>query len=566
MILNRFGVRGKLNLLLLLPVIAVLLVATPLVVTQIDDARAAGRTADTAGQARDVGGLVWELQRELLVTSAYVASPEADSSTMLQQQRAVTDSVERVRASLGPTVSDELAGALTRVGSLNELRRNAVTRGVSLDSLARTYHAVTEAVIDALRLLPRSATGAAGTDAESTKALGELEALLRADEQSALRSTALITTSVNPVGGRKLLNDATANAQILTQRFVQQADIGHAALLVQVDQGDAGRKIEALSRQVPDVSRQVPDVSRKVPDVGGQQAVTSAFVRDALAAAESQAGLRRAMQDRVTAEIADAAATRGAAARNLAIGVGVGVLALVGLVVLLSVIVSRSIADPLRQLTRSATHRGRPDEYRADPGFRQRGCRREDATARGGRRPPRRRGGRARRGVQPSPGDGSRTARAAVDEPAQRQPDVRQCRPPNAEPRATAARGGRRVGAQRTEPHAAGAPLPAGPPLDPVATQCRQAARHRRFPGAGNDRPAHRPRDRSAVGTRRDRGLQARPVRQPVPRHLDLTGSVRRRAALRRAAGECHCILAAGHPDRRQRPDPERQHLSGAPR
>ena len=348
MILNRFGVRGKLNLLLLLPVIAVLLVATPLVVTQIDDARAAGRTADTAGQAQDVGGLVWELQRELLVTSAYVASPEADSSTMLQQQRAVTDSVERVRASLGPTVSDELAGALTRVGSLNELRRNAVTRGVSLDSLARTYHAVTEAVIDALRLLPRSATGAAGTDAESTKALGELEALLRADEQSALRSTALITTSVNPVGGRKLLNDATANAQILTQRFVQQADIGHAALLVQVDQGDAGRKIEALSRQVPDVSRQVPDV-------GGQQAVTSAFVRDALAAAESQAGLRRAMQDRVTAEIADAAATRGAAARNLAIGVGVGVLALVGLVVLLSVIVSRSIADPLRQLTRSAT-------------------------------------------------------------------------------------------------------------------------------------------------------------------------------------------------------------------
>jgi signal transduction histidine kinase len=341
MILNRFGVRGRLNLLLLLPVIAVLLVATPLVVTQIDDARAAGRTADTAGQARDVGGLVWELQRELLVTSGYVASPAADSSTMLQQQRAVTDSVERVRASLGPTVSDELAGALTRVGSLNELRRNAVTRGVSLDSLARTYHAVTEAVIDALRLLPRGATGAAGSDAESTKALGELEALLRADEQSALRSTALITTSVNPVGGRKLLNDATANAQILTQRFVQQADIGHAALLVQVDQGDAGRKIEALSRQVP--------------DVGGERAVTSSFVRDALAAAESQAGLRRAMQDQVTAEIADAAAARGAAARNVAIGVGVGVLALVGLVVLLSVIVSRSIADPLRHLTTSAT-------------------------------------------------------------------------------------------------------------------------------------------------------------------------------------------------------------------
>ena len=70
MILNRFGVRGKLNLLLLLPLIAVLLVATPLVVGQLDDARSAGRTADSAGQARQLGALASELQRDLLVTPA----------------------------------------------------------------------------------------------------------------------------------------------------------------------------------------------------------------------------------------------------------------------------------------------------------------------------------------------------------------------------------------------------------------------------------------------------------------------------------------------------------------
>ena len=157
MILNRFGVRGRLNLLLLLPVAAVLLVATPLVVSQVNDARAAARTAATAGQARQVSGLVWELQRELLVTSAYVATPDADPNTVLDQQRTVIDAVERVRSSLGAAASDELTGALTRVGSLDELRRNAMIRGVSLDSLARTYHAVTEAVIDALRLLPRGA-------------------------------------------------------------------------------------------------------------------------------------------------------------------------------------------------------------------------------------------------------------------------------------------------------------------------------------------------------------------------------------------------------------------------
>ena len=347
MILNRFGVRGRLNLLLLLPVAAVLLVATPLVVGQVNDARAATRTAGTAGQVRQVSGLVWELQRELLVTTAYVATPGADPNTVLDQQRAVTDAVEGVRSSLGAAASDELTGALTRVGSLDELRRNAMIRAVSLDSLARTYHAVTEAVIDAFRLLPRGAAGAVGLDAESTKALGELDALLRAGEYSALRGTSLITATGSPAAGRKLLSDATANAQILTQRFVQQADVEQAALLVLVDQGEAGRRVDALSRQLPN---------------SDDAAATTAFVADALNSAVAQAGLRRTVQDRVTAEIADAAADRRDTARGVAIAVSVGAILLLGFVVLFSLIVSQSIANPLRRLTRSATDGCRPDE------------------------------------------------------------------------------------------------------------------------------------------------------------------------------------------------------------
>ena len=182
MILNRFGVRGKLNLLLLLPLIAVLLVATPLVVGQIDDARSAGRTADSAGQARQLGALVSELQRELLVTSAYVASPVSDPSAMLEQQRTVAGSVERVRTALGSTASDELTAALTRIGSLDELRRNAATRG----TLARQPRADLPRRDrgDDRRLAtdPEGSAGTAGLDAESTQALVELDALLRADE------------------------------------------------------------------------------------------------------------------------------------------------------------------------------------------------------------------------------------------------------------------------------------------------------------------------------------------------------------------------------------------------
>lgn len=339
MILNRFGVRGRLNLLLVLPLIAVVLVATPLVLGQIDDARSAGRTADTASQARQLGALVSELQRELLVTTAYVAQPASIPSAMLEQQRTVSDQVEQVRASLGSAASDELTAALTRIGSVDDLRRNAVARGVSIDSLARTYHAVTEALIDALRLIPKDAAGSGGADAASTQALVQLDALLRANEQSALRGTALITAAVSPAAGRNLLTDATAQAEILTQRFVEQAEAGHATLVVLVDQGEAGRLVDALARQVP---------------AQGDQAATAAFVADALTNAEAQASQRRATQDRVTTEIADAAAAREDGAATVATAVGAGAVALIGLVALLSVIVSRSIANPLHRLTSSA--------------------------------------------------------------------------------------------------------------------------------------------------------------------------------------------------------------------
>src|SRR5205807_2471244 len=82
-----------------------------------------------------------------------------DDAAMLLQFQAVSDSAEALRRSLGPHPSDELDSALVRLGSLSELRENARSRGIALDSVARAYHAVIEALIDALRLVPRRSTG-----------------------------------------------------------------------------------------------------------------------------------------------------------------------------------------------------------------------------------------------------------------------------------------------------------------------------------------------------------------------------------------------------------------------
>ncbi|RSD19670.1 sensor histidine kinase [Amycolatopsis eburnea] len=337
--LARLGIRGKLNLLLLPPLAAVLLVSVPFVLTQANSAVAATQSATVARHTQQLGGLVWQLQRERLLTGAYVATPSLAADQMLQQQKVVNAAVESVRSSLGSDAPDELAAALTRVGSLNELRQNAERRGVALDSVARTYHAVIGAVIDSLRLVPQLTS-----DAEGTRELTALEALLRANEENSLRGMALIVTAVAPEAGRSILDDATQQAPIFTDRFVQQADDEEdreqSALVVNVEQSEAGRRINDLAAQI---------------DNPRDSAGTTQYVADVLSASETQAGQRKLVQERVTGEIAEAATGRADAGTRLAWIVGIGAAALFLLVAFLAVAVARSIAQPLRRLTTAAT-------------------------------------------------------------------------------------------------------------------------------------------------------------------------------------------------------------------
>ncbi|MEU9692296.1 sensor histidine kinase [Amycolatopsis japonica] len=334
-LLGRLGIRGKLNLLLMLPLTAVVLVSVPYVAGEVDDARSARTTADVASQARALGTLAWELQRERLLTAHYIASTSASSSAMLKQQGVVAETVNQVRSGLSVDAPEELAAALVRIGSLNEIRENALRRGASLDSVARTYHAVIDAVINALRLVPQQTSDAAGT-----QQLTALDALLRANEENSLRGMALIIVLVTPESGAPVLADAKQQSSLFLERFVQQADVTQATQVVAVEQGETGRRVDALEARLSDAK--------------GPQAVQN-LLPDILGAVDAQSNQRRLTQDAVTTGITDAATARADAAQNLAwtIGIGAGVLFL--LVGGLAIAVSRSIADPLRKLTTAAT-------------------------------------------------------------------------------------------------------------------------------------------------------------------------------------------------------------------
>ncbi len=328
--LHGHSIGRKLNLLIVPPLVAAVLVAVPFLLGQTGDAGSAAGTAESARQVRELGNLIWELQKERVLTAAHLASPGDDGEKLKRQHGNVDAAAGGVRAALGDEMSDELTTALVRLGSLTGLRQTALRGGSSFEGVARTYHADITAVIDSLRLVPQQ-TG----DAEGTRQLTALEALLRASEQHAMRDTGLIVAAAKKQTGQALQNDAVMQARAFTERFVQQADAEHAAMVVTVEEGTDGRRVDELATRLP-------------------AEPSPSFAAEALDAVSAQAELRKVAQDRVTDEITAAAAARASRAAVLAWTVGLGGAALFALVVWLVIAVRRSIANPLRNLTEAA--------------------------------------------------------------------------------------------------------------------------------------------------------------------------------------------------------------------
>ncbi len=334
-LIARLSISGRLSLLVLLPLAAAVLAAGPFVAAQASDAAAAGRTAQAAANTRTVAALMGELQAERLLMSSFLASPGDDGTTVRRQQRTVDETVDRVRTELGAGISDELAAALVRTRSVQEVRDIAAVRGVSPDRVARSYHAVIEALVDALRLVSRQDSD----DARGARQLTALDALLRGDEFAELRGAALVAAAVDPKSGQPLLDDSGAQAGLFVERFVQQADTDLAGLVVGVTEGQSAQAAAALGTRLPDP---------------GNPAAVAGFSGETVRVVSELAVSRASAREQVTSLIAGSAVKRASGAGITAWAVGLGTALVILLVAALSVLVSRSIAIPLRRLTDGA--------------------------------------------------------------------------------------------------------------------------------------------------------------------------------------------------------------------
>jgi len=225
LLLDRLRIRGKLSLLAGIPLVAMVLLAGPVVAGRLEQAARAASTARAVRVASQVGLLVQDIQQERLLAVGYLVNA-VERTRLVLQFSAVTDEAVDVRADLGDDLPAEVADALKGVQALADVRTAVLTRASSTDQVVAGCHTVIDNLLASLRLIDvvDSATG-------EGRQVVALDALLRANEADNLAGTYLVLLAVDrseaPVAA---FNAQQALVAAETARFVPLATPAQIAL------------------------------------------------------------------------------------------------------------------------------------------------------------------------------------------------------------------------------------------------------------------------------------------------------------------------------------------------
>ncbi|MET8281426.1 nitrate- and nitrite sensing domain-containing protein [Micromonospora sp. NPDC005174] len=331
--LSGLRVTQRLSLLSLLSVAVALCATVPLVARGIDQARSAAVVADSAKTARSVSRLIRDLQRErLLVVGRLGGAPVGHDALPVQMQQ-VDDSWESVARVLPSTAGTELRTVLDQPGRLRELRAPGSAGARDAAKLALGYDDLIRELLDGLRL-----TASAGVDASGLRRTAAVDSLLRLDEATSQSLTAVLLELVDPSEAQRWAASAESAAVVYREIFRQQGDAHHQALVAAAETGPTFGRARAAVAAVTSrrASARVPPISRQMSMV------------------EAALSTRQEVQDEITRDTTQRAVDAAVAARRAA-GLEVGVVAgLLTAIWLFAVAVNRSVARPLRRMTRAA--------------------------------------------------------------------------------------------------------------------------------------------------------------------------------------------------------------------
>ena len=185
MLLGRLRIRGKLTLLVMIPLLAMAGLAVPVIRQLVVAANKATDIDTVATVAGRVGSLLQDLQRERLLSVGYLLGAVDEDDLVLQISQ-VTDRIRDIRLDLGSDLPPEVNAQIGAVDKLKALRQQVRSRAVTPEQVLDQFAPVLDNMIESLRLSQR-----ADATTDTGRQLIALDSLLRLDESNT-ESTALL--------------------------------------------------------------------------------------------------------------------------------------------------------------------------------------------------------------------------------------------------------------------------------------------------------------------------------------------------------------------------------------
>ncbi|MFF5173960.1 nitrate- and nitrite sensing domain-containing protein [Micromonospora sp. NPDC000089] len=334
MLLGRLRIRGKLALLVIVPLLSMIGLAVPVVLDRVAVAREAGEMADTVRLAGRIGSLVQDLQQERVLSVGFLLG-RVTRSELLRQSAGVDDRVADLRAERAEELPAQVAAALEGVRKLDELRGLVLARAAAPSQIMDVYGPIDTALIDSLRLSFRVDTGTS-----AGRQVLALDALLRTDESLGACATLIVlvkaTRDPRAIAGYIA---CMAGLQVDNLRFRGLATPEQYQLALLDDGAVAARTSPTF---------QVDSVRDPVG------AIANVSLDALFPAVRSMITLGQFVEKKIVTDVVTETRDerRDALVAAWLVG-GAAVLVLLA-VVLLSVAVARTVARPLTRLTRSA--------------------------------------------------------------------------------------------------------------------------------------------------------------------------------------------------------------------
>ncbi|WP_435153221.1 nitrate- and nitrite sensing domain-containing protein [Micromonospora aurantiaca (nom. illeg.)] len=339
MLLGRLRIRGKLALLVIIPLLSMVGLAVPVVIDRVTAARQAADTAETVRVASRVGSLVQDLQQERLLSIGLLLR-RVSRTELIQKSATVDDRVADLRAEPLPAAVRE---SLDGVRRLEDVRNATLAGRATPQQILTVFGEVDTALIDALRLPFR-----VDTDTAAGRQVLALDALLRVDEalSSCTTQIVLVKATGDPQVSRAFV--ACMAALNVDNRRFRKLITPEQLKVAQLD--DAAVAARTSPTFLVDSLRDPDGAIAPVPlDV-------------LFPSARSMITLGQFVEKKVVADVIAETRAREREALTAAWLVSLAAGAILLVVVLLSMTVARTVARPLSRLTRSAERVARVTE------------------------------------------------------------------------------------------------------------------------------------------------------------------------------------------------------------